>query len=346
MTQNIEYHKIRTIKLKNIPKNITITSIIDLIKDCELFSIKKISENIFHFTFFEYFIFYIAYMELKEKLKNLSKEINISFCESEDICSKKLQAYYSGASRSIYFHNLDKGFDEEYFKELAKPFGEVENIKISADKRHIQMRLYEFDSCVKLIQNLTEQDTTIKFGFHRAKSNNKALHTNRTLYLGNIQADVQPSDILKYCFFGPVNSLRFLRERKCAFLTFLNPNSAEIFIHNANKSPIFINKNRLKVTYGNNSMIPLSTILAIYNSNASRILEVNDSSSNCQFESLEKRIITENKTQYSFFTITAAIQAMDLLKQSYKESELRYVNDESSILTSTEYMWYINYMNI
>lgn len=337
-------NSIRTIKLENIPENISITSIIDLIKDCEIQKITK-DGNAFHLTFFEYFIFYIAYFELKEKLSTLgSNNIKISYEKSEEISPRKLLAFQAGASRSVYFNNIDDGFDELYFRELVQPFGEIENIKFHTEKRHAQIRFSNFESCVKFMEDLSTKDTqNVKFGFHRPKSLNKAFHGNRTLYLGNIQPDVQPENILQHVFCGEIYTLRFLRDRKCAFLTFLNPNSAEAFIEHANKKPIFVRKTRIKVTYGNNSLIPMPAVLSIYKSAASRAIYVYDPQSNCQFENLETRKVFSDKVKYSFFSMNSALQAIEMLRQSYKESDIEYAPDDSALINSSDYISYLLY---
>lgn len=339
--------KVRTMKIENIPENISITTLIDSIKDCEIETIKK-ENNIYFLTFFEYFIFYTAYNELKEKIADINKNIKISICYADILPNNKLLAFQAGASRSVYFHNIDDSLEETFFSNLASQFGEIENLKFNKEKKHVQIRFNEFDHCMAFMEHLCQAENrknieNLKFGFHRAKSNNKIFHTNRTLYLGNIQTEILPEDIFKFVFFDAVYTLRFLRDRKCAFLTFINPHSAECFLEASNKQPVFIKKHRIKITHGNNSLIPLPAILSLYNHNASRSIEVDDIKSNCQFENLESRKVFPKSVKYSFYSMNAALHAMEMLRQSYKDNEIRYTKDDSAIISSAEYMVYMMY---
>lgn len=368
---------LRRIKLTGVPEKTELFEIIDLIKDCELESVSK-KNDVILLDFFEYYIFYFAFSELKEKIHTIDKNMKISYEETTEICPQKLLTFQAGGSRSIYFNHIDKSLNISHFRNLAEPFGEIENIKFNEEKRHTQIRFSNFDSSVNFIdfvfqmtsekyqksvesskntnifnQTQTEQQISqfkkilsgseLKFGFHRYKTTNKMFLCNRTLYLGNIQQDVKPSDILKHVHSGSIYTIRFLRDRKCAFLTFLNPHAAEAFIERYNKTPMMIGKNRIKITYGNNSLIPLPAILSLYRSGASRSFEVDDNQSDVNFENLEYRSVSNNKVRYSFFSMNSAYHAMDLLKQTYSEKQLRYVPDDSESIPTSEYISYLIY---
>lgn len=336
-----EISLIRTIKLENIPENVSITSIIDLIRECEIETIHR-DKNILYLTFFEYFIFYTAYFELRNKIKTINEGIKISFAKNEEISERKLLAFQAGASRSVYFNNIDDECDEKYFFDLAEPFGEIENIRYSQERKHAQIRFLRFESCMEFMKDFLNKETkNIKFGFHRPKNTNKAFHNIRTLYLGNIQSEILPKHIFKHVFSGSIYTLRFLRERKCAFLTFINPNSAEFFLQYYNKYPIIIGKIRIKITYGNNSIIPLPAILSLYENGASRAIYVFDLQCNCKFDNLEKRTVLEDKIKYSFFSMNAALQAVEILKQTYNEDQYAYSPDDSAVFTSSECFAYM-----
>ncbi|KRH94667.1 RRM domain protein [Pseudoloma neurophilia] len=342
MEDLVSKRDIRTIKLENIPSDASPTTFIDFIKDCEIENIRE-TENFIYLTFFEYSTFYLAYFELKNKIKLIDTRIKISFLESPELQRRKLLAFQAGASRSIYFNNIEDGYDETHFKELAEPFGKIEYIRFNKEKKHIQIRFYEFDRAVDFMKNLMARDTQeVKFGFHRAKTTNKAFHSSRTLYLGNIQPEIEAKHILKYCFSGNIYTLRILRERKCAFLTFVNPHAAETFIEYTNRHPIIIGRVRLKITYGNNSLIPMPAVLSIYDNNASRCIEV-FSTESIDFENCEKQIKFKDRIKYCFFSMNGALQAIESVKKMEKGLKVSYARDESAAISSSNTLAFLMY---
>ncbi|ELQ76671.1 RRM domain protein [Trachipleistophora hominis] len=331
----------RTIRIENVPDALSITSIVDLIKDCELESI-VIENGVYYLNFFEYFVFYIAYNELtKEGV--LNKDIHISYVESGPMPENKLLAHQAGASRSIYFSNIDDDMDKEYFEDICTKHGEIENMKISKEKRHVQVRFYKFESAMSCMESLHKgSGKNRRYGFHRMKSYNKAFHCNRTLYLGNIQAEITASSVLNHCKGGAIFSIKFLREKKCAFLTFINPHAAEAFLYNCSLNPITIKKHRIKVTHGNNSNIPINMMLALYHG-STRSIKVKNIDDVLDMDQLESVYKDNGAVIYNFLSLYAATKAMENLRSTYGEEQVMYVPDRCGIVNSTEMMMYMQY---
>lgn len=332
---------IHTIKVENVPEDLNISNLLDLIKDCELESIVK-ETDVIYLNFFEYFVFYQAYTELT-KGNTMYPELIISYIESASFSPGKLLSYQAGASRSIYFSNINDEMDKEYFENICKPFGDIESLLVSKEKNHAQIRFYQFESAMKCMESLHKNEGKNKrYGFHRMKSHNKTFHTNRTLYLGNIQSEILPSDIVELCKGGALFSVRFLREKKCAFVTFVNPHAAEAFLYNCSINPLMIKKQRIKVTHGSNSNIPTNMILALY-SGVTRSIEVVDKNINLGLEQLESFTRENDSVVYNFVSLYSAIKAMEGLKDLYDANQVKYVPDQCGKLSSAEMMIHVLY---
>lgn len=331
----------RTIRIENTPDTFNITSIIDLIKDCELESI-VVENGVYYLNFFEYFVFYIAYNELIKE-GSVGEDIAISYVESGAMPANKLLAHQAGASRSIYFSNIDDNMDKEYFESICMKHGEIENMKISKEKRHVQIRFYKFESAMSCMESLHKGNgKSRRYGFHRMKSHNKAFHCNRTLYLGNVQSEVTASGVLNHCRGGAIFSIKFLREKKCAFLTFINPHAAEAFLHNCSLNPLIVKKHRIKVTHGNNSNIPINMMLALYHG-STRSIQVKNIDDVLDMEQIESVYKENGAVVYNFLSLYAATKAMENLRSTYNEDQVMYVPDRCDIVNSTEVMLYMHY---
>ncbi|KAI9482558.1 hypothetical protein BDB00DRAFT_879104 [Zychaea mexicana] len=73
---------------------------------------------------------------------------------------------------------------------------------------------------------------------------------SRTIYLGNIPDDIVASNIFDTVRVGPVESLKFLMEKSCAFLTFVDPASAQLYYQQYLTSKLVLGKNEIKVGWG------------------------------------------------------------------------------------------------
>ncbi|RCH86886.1 hypothetical protein CU098_001724, partial [Rhizopus stolonifer] len=80
--------------------------------------------------------------------------------------------------------------------------------------------------------------------------------TSRTIYLGNVVSTITPHDILKYVRHGPVESFRVVPEKSCAFLSFIDPSSAQMFYQEYMSKKFMVKDTELKVGWGKPSTIP------------------------------------------------------------------------------------------
>ena len=94
--------------------------------------------------------------------------------------------------------------------------------------------------------------------------------TSRTVYLGNIPAETTPEEILNHVRSGQIESVRLLQDKNCAFISFLDSNSATHFHSDAILKKLAIKGNDIKVGWGKPSQVPTSVALAVQQSGASR----------------------------------------------------------------------------
>ncbi|KAJ1552320.1 hypothetical protein HK405_011783, partial [Cladochytrium tenue] len=98
----------------------------------------------------------------------------------------------------------------------------------------------------------------------------------RTIYMGNLPQGVRLEEILNYVNHGPLEQVRIMEEKKCAFITFVDSSSALAFATENNaggpnertgsvSSPIMIQGNQIKIGWGKPSKCPPQIAEAIRN---------------------------------------------------------------------------------
>ncbi|KAI8059918.1 uncharacterized protein B0P05DRAFT_268158 [Gilbertella persicaria] len=79
--------------------------------------------------------------------------------------------------------------------------------------------------------------------------------SNRTIYLGNVNTDLTPHDILKCVHQGAIETFRITKERLCAFLTFIDPSAAAMFFQTYTTKKFVVKGVELKVGWGTPSAL-------------------------------------------------------------------------------------------
>ncbi|KAF7701477.1 Negative regulator of differentiation 1 [Cucumispora dikerogammari] len=301
-----DFNKIRCLIVNKIDSS-TYKAILDRFKVVELeshrFSSKTSQAT---FCFFDYALMHYAISLLNDLSQNGNYDNYEYEIGEKDIPYNYLLAYQAGASRHIFISNP---FGES-INTLAPRNNEnkrnfvtefklkhLETSQYNEDKKIHHFKFTEFDSALDFAFKL--QNTNLKFGFQRKKSE-KLFSNLRTIYLGNINCS--PKDVLKEIWGGEIFQLKFLKEKNVAFLTFINPQSAEMFLkyyntstdmedtsinndtpagsesdaENAlisNKRELLINNKPCKVMPGNTSNINLNNIMEIARG-ATRLLKI------------------------------------------------------------------------
>lgn len=72
----------------------------------------------------------------------------------------------------------------------------------------------------------------------------------RTVYVGNLPSDASVDELLSQVRFGPIESIKILPEKSCAFISFLDPTTAAAFHSDALMRKIRLHDQDLKIGWG------------------------------------------------------------------------------------------------
>lgn len=94
--------------------------------------------------------------------------------------------------------------------------------------------------------------------------------TGRTVYVGNLPADASVDELLNHVKFGPIENVRVLPERSCAFISFLDGTTAAAFHADASVKKLSLHGQELKIGWGKPSGCPPAVLMAVQQSQATR----------------------------------------------------------------------------
>ncbi|CAG8443539.1 3673_t:CDS:1 [Ambispora leptoticha] len=169
--------------------------------------------------------------------------------------------------------------------------------------------------------------------------------TGRTVYLGNIPTDVPADEILNQVKVGPIESVRILPEKNCAFISFMDGTAAAAFYHDASTRKLMIHGQELKVGWGKPSPVPPNVQVAVSTQNASRNVYLGNLDDSIteqvlrddlgKFGTIETvKIVREKNIGFvHFLTITSAIKAVQTLPQEskYANKKVNYGKDRCAV---------------
>ncbi|GAA5992020.1 hypothetical protein JCM10908_000703 [Rhodotorula pacifica] len=92
----------------------------------------------------------------------------------------------------------------------------------------------------------------------------------RTVYVGNLPSDASVDELLSQVRFGPIENVRILPEKSCAFISFLEPNTAAAFHSDALMRKIRLHDQDLKIGWGKPSAVSANVLAAVQQSEATR----------------------------------------------------------------------------
>lgn len=163
---------------------------------------------------------------------------------------------------------------------------------------------------------------------------------NRTVYLGNIHPDTTAEDICNAIRGGILSQIRFMPDKHIAFITFVDPNVASIFLNRALRYCIVIKNRRLKVGWGKPAALPLNVIHAVQNG-GSRNVYIGNIDQTITEEKLKhdfseygdielvNTLKEKNCAFVNFTSIAGAVRAIEGIrsKEEYKKFRINYGKD-------------------
>ncbi|KAL3435657.1 hypothetical protein BDV09DRAFT_67740 [Aspergillus tetrazonus] len=175
--------------------------------------------------------------------------------------------------------------------------------------------------------------------------------TSRTVYLGNIPPETPAEEILNHVRSGQIESVRLLPDKNCAFISFLDSNSATHFHSDAILKKLAIKGNDIKVGWGKPSQVPTSVALAVQQSGASRNVYLGNLPEETTEDELREelgkfgpidtvKIVKEKAIGFvHFLSITNAMKAVSQLPQEAKWQTPRrvfYGKDRCAYVSKTQ----------
>jgi len=166
---------------------------------------------------------------------------------------------------------------------------------------------------------------------------------NRTVYIGGLHAETSYTELLDCIRGGPVASCKLLPEKNCAFVTFVDPESAAIFHRMASfgRDALNVHNQKVKVGWGKPAPLP-PTVVAALARGATRnvylggidteiITESKLESDLSQYGTVEKvNVILDKAIAFINFTsIQSAVKAVAALRQDpeYSKFKINYGKD-------------------
>lgn len=112
----------------------------------------------------------------------------------------------------------------------------------------------------------------------------------RTVYVGDLPGDASVDELLNLVKFGPIESVRLLPEKACAFISFLDPGTAAAFHADACVKHLSLHASELKIGWGKNSPVPQQVAMAVQQSNATRNVYLGNLEDNWTEEALRDEL--------------------------------------------------------
>lgn len=94
--------------------------------------------------------------------------------------------------------------------------------------------------------------------------------TGRTVYVGNLPAVASVDELFNQVKFGPIESVRVLPEKSCAFISFLDGGTAASFHADASVKKLSLHGQELKIGWGRPSAVPTAVMVAVQQNQATR----------------------------------------------------------------------------
>lgn len=417
----------RTIYLGNVGNGVTATEILNHVKTGAIESIRMLPDKGCVFLCFADSMgaqgFYQEY-NTGQQLNLQGQSIKVGWGKPSSSSAHVQQAIQSGASRNVYIGNLDTNdndeitTDEAYLRTELGRFGDIDQVKIIADKKIAFVHFYTVHSAMKCVSTLSSDSNwahrRVNYGKDRCLPNYRQLQNvagqvggmggngggsmsgangansngggaggpflfgdgeghfhfgfdpytgnplmapfgmagaganigaftgplQRTLYLGNIPPETGCEDICNSVRGGLVYQIRFMEEKRTAFVTFVDPAAAATVFNFGQSAGLVVKGKRLRVGWGKPTAIPAATLTAIQHG-ATRNIYLGGTENKFTVEQLRNDFIEfgdlelisilpeKNCAFINFNNVTSAMKAIKGIRSnpSYVDIKVNYGKD-------------------
>ena len=291
-------------------------------------------------------------------------DVKMGWAKDVPLSSDLYTAIQNGATRTIFLGAVDSAqFTEHFLITVFSVFGPLESVRIVPEKKIAFVQFLDINHAIRALEQLgideAWQEKRIAFGKDHCVDNStpdqqaslstrnanmlmehtKALFEaastgNRTVYLGNLPETIQIEVICSSIKEGLVHNLRYLPEKNCIFITFVETSAAQALYQRAAFTGIYLNGSRLKPGWGKSSPIH-ATILSALRRGATRNVYIGGISAECTVEELKKdfspfgemeqvNIVRDKNIAFvNFLSIEQAIKAVEGIKKEPLYASLR-----------------------
>ncbi|GAA5857122.1 hypothetical protein JCM8547_007972 [Rhodosporidiobolus lusitaniae] len=188
-------------------------------------------------------------------------------------------------------------------------------------------------------------------GFGSPSMNATQTPTGRTVYVGNLPSDASVDELLSQVRFGPIESIRILPEKSCAFISFLDPTTAAAFHSDALMRKIRLHDQDLKIGWGKPSAVSANVLAAVQQSGATRNVYIGNLDESVTEETLrddlsrfgpidQVKIVRDKNIGFvHFLSIATAIKVVQNLPQEkeYAGRRVAYGKDRTAYVPKNQH---------
>lgn len=178
----------------------------------------------------------------------------------------------------------------------------------------------------------------------------RSLAPSRTVYLGNVPSDITPKELLDHVRSGIIENVKILPSKNCAFISFLDENSAVLFHSDLILKRLTIKQNDIRIGWGKNTQLQPVVVNAVNRFGATRNVYLGNLSPDTTEEELMAdlqefgtidtiKLIPEKKIAFIHFTsILNAIRVVQNLPlvEKYQDKKIFYGKDRCAFITKTQ----------
>ncbi|GEQ72240.1 hypothetical protein JCM33374_g5927 [Metschnikowia sp. JCM 33374] len=178
---------------------------------------------------------------------------------------------------------------------------------------------------------------------------------SRTVYLGNIPNDVEPNELLDYVRSGILENVKILPSKNCAFISFIDSQSALLFHSDCILKKLSIKGNDIRVGWGKNTPILPAVKEAIQKDGATRNVYLGNLHNPATGEMITEEELRADLSNYGvidcikiihekgiafihFLSILSAIRCVSNLpmEEKYLDKKCFYGKDRCAFITKTQ----------
>lgn len=223
---------------------------------------------------------------------------------------------------------------------------------------HHQQQLHQqqdYDINLAVLPNpQTAQAQDFLFG-GQSSNGNSNVAPSRTVYLGNIPADIQPNELLDYVRSGILESVKILPAKNCAFISFIDHQSALLFHSDCILKKLSIKGHDVRIGWGKNTAILPAVMESIQRDGATRNVYLGNLNNPVTGETISEDELRQDLSSYGiidcikiipekgiafihFLSILSAIRCVANLplREKYLDKKCFYGKDRCAFITKTQ----------